>query len=258
MAKHIGIAAVSAEGAALCYRTICAEAKGVMGLHAHPEVSMHTYPLSEYMRFTETGRWKGAAQLLRRTAAKLAKVGAAFVICPDNTIHQVFDEVMRYSPLPWLHIAEEVAAEANRRNFKRLGVLGTRWLMEGPVYAEKLKARGIDFRVPEIRDRRRVHDFILKELVYHQLKEDTLGFFQGLIKNFQKQGCDGVVLGCTEIPLLINDRNSPLPTLNSTRLLALAALRMALGVSPLPRLYQTFGAAKMNGSKRGVKNVFQI
>jgi len=133
-ARHIGIVACSAEGAALCYRTICLEGKNVMGRHNHPEITMHTHPLSEYMNYIEKDDWGGIADLMISSANKLSKVGAEFAICPDNTIHQAFDLVIDNSQIPWLHIAEEVAGEAKRRGHRYLGILGTRFLMESSVY----------------------------------------------------------------------------------------------------------------------------
>src|SRR5262245_17607129 len=143
MPRHIGIVAVSAEGAALCYRTICGEGAALMGRHMHPEVTMHTFPLRQHMTFMEAGQWQDVAQLMLVGARKLAGVGADFLICPDNTAHQALPWVMPQSPLPWLHIAAEVAAEAARQRYTRLGVMGTRYLMEGPVYPEKLTAAGL-------------------------------------------------------------------------------------------------------------------
>ena len=147
MPQHIGIVACSAEGAALCYRTICLEGAELLGRHNHPEVSLHTHPLAEYMKYIDQGDWTGVAELMMSSAEKLARAGADFLICPDNTIHQAFDLVAYRSPRPWLHIAEEVAKESKRCHFKRLGVLGTRYLMEGPVYPEKLKAAGLEHRL---------------------------------------------------------------------------------------------------------------
>ena len=112
MPKHVGIVACSAEGAALCYRTLCAEAPALMGEHMHPEVSMHTHPLAAYMRSIRAGDWEAVAELMLSSTRKLAGIGAEFAICPDNTIHQAFDFVRTASPIPWLHIAESIAEEA--------------------------------------------------------------------------------------------------------------------------------------------------
>jgi len=227
--KHVGIVAVSAEGAALCYRTICAEAATVIGPHDHPEVTMHTYPLAEYMRHVASGEWQDAARLLLASANVLVRAGADVLICPDNTIHQALDLVRADAPARWLHIAEEVAAVAAARRFSRLGILGTRYLMEGPVYPEKLAARRIAYEVPDAPDRERINAIIFDELVYGSLEDRSRRYFRGVIETLGARGCDAVVLGCTEIPLLVTEADSPLPAIDSTRTLARAALREATG-----------------------------
>lgn len=225
--KHIGIVAVSAEGAALCYRTICLEGSILFGPHDHPQITMHTYSLAEYMGRLETSGWEEVAQLLLSSANKVIQAGADLLICPDNTIHQALDLVRDQSPVPWLHIAEEVAAVAATREFKRLGILGTRYLMEGPVYPAKLSARGIAYEIPEADDRERVNAIIFDELVYGRFEPNSRRYFQEVIAGLAARGCDAVVLGCTEIPLLISEADSPLPAIDSTRTLARAALREA-------------------------------
>jgi len=227
--KHVGIVAVSAEGAALCYRTICAEAATVIGPHDHPEVTMHTYPLAEYMRHVASGEWQEAARLLLASANVLVRAGADVLICPDNTIHQALDLVRADAPARWLHIAEEVAAVAAARRFSRLGILGTRYLMEGPVYPEKLAARRIAYEVPDAPDRERINAIIFDELVYGRLEDRSRRYFCGVIETLGARGCDAVVLGCTEMPLLVTEADSPLPAIDSTRTLARAALREATG-----------------------------
>jgi len=229
MTQHIGIVACSAEGAALCYRTIALEGAKLLGAHDHPEVSMHTYPLARYMTCIYANDWPGVAELMLSSAEKLAKAEADFLICPDNTIHQAFDLIEHRSPRPWLHIAQEVAIEARRSHFKRLGVLGTRYLMEGPVYPEKLKAAGLEHRIPGAQERQRINQIIMDELVNAQFTSRSLAYFQEVIRTLQDEGCDAVVLGCTEIPLLVTPDSSSLPTLDSTRLLARAAVKKAAG-----------------------------
>ncbi len=229
MTQHIGILACSAEGAALCYRTIALEGAKLLGAHAHPEVSMHTHPLSEYMRFADADDWNGVAELMLSSSHKLASAGADFLICPDNTIHRAFDLFIDRSPLPWLHIVEEVASEARRRGYRRLGVLGTRLTMEGPVYPQKLATCGIDHRVPGPEQRWRIDQAIFDELVNAVFRPESLDYFVSVIRDLKNQGCDAVVLGCTEIPLLVTAESSPLPILDSTRLLARAAVRRAVG-----------------------------
>jgi aspartate racemase len=229
MTKHIGIVACSAEGAALCYRTICTEAPKEMGEHAHPEVTMHTYPLSEYMVHIRSGDWDKVAELMISSGEKVARVGAEFAVCPDNTIHQAFDIVQSRSTIPWLHIAETVGEEAERRNFKHLGILGTKYLMAGPVYPDALKAFNITSEIPEEEDRERINEIILTELVNGIFPERSRLYFNEVIGNLRNRGCDAVVLGCTEIPLIVDPNDCPLPTLDSTRLLGRAAVKEALG-----------------------------
>ena len=225
---HIGIVACSTEGAALCYRTISLEGAQMLGRHDHPEVSLHSFSLAQYMKRVDAGDWAGVAELMLRSADKLAKAGADFLICPDNTIHQAFDLIEHRSPRPWLHIAREVAAEAKQRQLKRLAVLGTRYLMEGPVYRDALKAAGIERRVPGPEQRERINQIIFDELVNGQLVPRSLAYYVEVIRSLKDGGCDAVVLGCTEIPLLVTPEDSPLPTLDSTRLLARAAVSKAV------------------------------
>ena len=228
MTQHIGIVACSAEGAALCYRTICVEGAERLGPHNHPEISLHTHPLAEYMKFITCDDWAGVAELMMSSAEKLARAGADFIVCPDNTIHEAFDLVAHRSPRPWLHIAQEVAVEAHRKGYRRIGVLGTKYLMEGPVYPERFKAQGLDYRIPSLAERERINQIIFDELVYAKFLPQSLAYFIEVIHRLKDEGCDAVVLGCTEIPLLVTPETSPLPTLDSTRLLARAALRKAI------------------------------
>jgi len=229
MSKHIGIVACSAEGAALCYRTICEEGDRQLGGYHHPEISMHTHSLGDYMDFINADDWQGVADLMLSSAKKLAKAGAEFLICPDNTIHGAFEMVAPKSPLPWLHIVEEVAAEARRKGFHKLAVTGTRYTMEGRVYPQKLSEQGIECMTPNEEERGRINHIIFDELVRGRFLDDSRDMFHRIINRMKDEGCDAVVLGCTEIPLLIDDTSSPLRTLDSTRILARAALRRALG-----------------------------
>jgi aspartate racemase len=232
MPQHIGIVACSAEGAALCYRTICVEGAHFLGPHAHPEVSMHTHSLSEYMNCIYRRDWAGVAELMLASANNLAKIGADFLICPDNTIHQALPYVLPISPLPWLHIADAVADQAVERGFRRLGLTGTRWLIESEVYPGKLTPRALECVRPDAGEREELNRIIMEELVYGIFKPEAVSYCQRVIGRLKAQGCDAVILGCTELPLIMNDSNSLLPTLDSTRLLARAALRRAVEAAP--------------------------
>jgi len=229
MTQHIGIVGCSAEGAALCYKTICVEGAALLGPHAHPEVSMHTPSLADYVRCLDAGDVAGVGELMLASARKLQAAGADFLICPDNTIHQAFEYVAPRSPLPWLHIAEVAADEAVRRGFRRIGITGTRWLVDSEVYPSRFAARGLEYRRPNAQERDETGRVIMDELVNGIFSPEGVASFQRVIERMKTQeGCDAVVLGCTEIPLIIGDANSALPTLDSTRLLARAALRRAV------------------------------
>ena len=225
--KHIGIVGCSAEGAALCYRTICSEGAERLGPHIHPDVSMHTPSLSRYVACLDAGDMDGVADLMLDSARRLERSGADFLICPDNTIHQAFSLVAVQSPLPWLHIADAVTDAALKQGYTKIGITGTRWLVESSVYPEKLEAAGIGWMRPtpdEIAETARI---IMDELVPGIIRPDSVACFRKVIEGFRDAGCDAVILGCTEIPLVINDMNSALPVLDSTRLLARAALDAA-------------------------------
>jgi aspartate racemase len=228
MPLHIGIVACSAEGAALCYRTICAEGAALQGAHAHPEVSMHTPSLARYVACLERGDVQGVAELMLDSARRLAAAGADFLICPDNTIHQAMAQVEARSPLPWLHIADVVADAACARGYKRLGLTGTRWLVDSDVYPERLARRGLQWLRPDDAERDEMNRIIMDELVGGIVRPESVARLQAVIRRFAARGCDAVILGCTEIPLIIDDANAALPTLDSTRLLARAALRRAM------------------------------
>jgi aspartate racemase len=225
---HIGIAACSAEGAALCYRTICTEAPALLGAHDHPEVTMHTPSLDQYMQHIYRGDWNAVGAMMLASAEKLARVGADFVICPDNTIHQALPLIEARSPLPWLHIAACVADEADARGFRQIAITGTRWLTESEVYPQKFADRSLGYMRPHLAEREEINRIIMDELVRGVFKAEAVAYFQKVIGRLKMEGCDAVVLGCTEIPLVMNDANSPLPTLDSTRLLARAALKRAI------------------------------
>jgi aspartate racemase len=228
MPQHIGIAAITAEGAALCYQTICLEGAQLLGAHAHPEVSMHTPSFAEYMKHLRRKDWAGVGEIMLDSAQKLAKMGADFLICPANTMHEALPIIASRSPLPWLHIGDAVAAEATTRGFRRIGVTGTQWLVNSDIYVKKLNAVGIHVERPSDDECAEVDRIILEELVRGTFKPEAVAYLQRVCSSLKDRGCDAVVLGCTELPLILNDSNCPLPTLDSTRLLARAALRRAI------------------------------
>jgi aspartate racemase len=228
MTQHIGIVGCSAEGAALCYRSICTEAPLLLGPHAHPEISLHGHSLADYVACLERDDLPGVAELMLSSAHKLAAAGADFLICPDNTIHQALALVLPRSPLPWLHIAEVVADEAQRCGYRHIGIIGTRWLVDSAVYPDALSAHGLAWVRPREAEQNEMQRIIIEELVCGIFKPTARRFFQRLMARMKTEGCDAVVLGCTELPLVMSDADTPLPTLDSTRLLARAALQRAM------------------------------
>ena len=228
MAGHIGIVACSAEGAALCYRTIAIEGFRAMGEHDHPEVTMSSIPMARHMEPIRRDDWEAVGRLMLDAARKVAGAGADFAICPDNTLHQALPRVRPASPIPWLSIAEVVAAEARRRGFRRVGVMGTKYLMEGPVYPAAFEPLGIEWRIPPPADRERINQAIFGELVNAVFTDETRAMLDSVMRRLEAEGCDAAVLACTEIPLIVRPEEAPLPTLDSTRLLAKAAVARAL------------------------------
>ena len=189
---------------------------------------MHTHPLAEYMVPIRAGDWEKVAGLMLSSAQKVSQIGAEFAICPDNTIHEAFDLVKEQSPIPWLHIAEAVANMAIENSFKQLAILGTKYLVTGPVYPVTLEKFDIAHQIPEEDDRERIDEIIFKELVNGVFTEKSRRYFNDVIEKLKGRGCDAAVLGCTEIPLLVDPDDCPLPVLDSTRLLSRAALKEAL------------------------------
>lgn len=238
---HIGIVAATAEGAALCYRILCQEAESVVGRrYAHPEVTLHSFSLHRYLDAIDQDDWAGVAALMTQSAAKLARVGAGMIICPNNTLHKAFSLVE--SPVSWLHIARPVVSEVIARRWHRVGILGTQTVMEGSVYLEKLHQAHIDVVAPDKNDRSRIQHIIRSELVSGLFATKSKLFIQKVIAEMARNGAEAVILGCTELPLLLSDHQSAMPLLDSTRLLAKAALRYGVqaegwleGASPIGR-----------------------
>jgi aspartate racemase len=226
--KHIGIVACSAEGAALCFREIAAYSQKIMGEHMHPQVTLSCIPLGEWMPAFNRGDFESVAQFMLRETEIVAKAGANFAICPDNSAHLAFNYVAARSPLPWLHIAEEVAKAAVSGGYRHAALLGTRFTMRGPVYPQMFEKHAVKISSPAEGDQKIVDDIIFEELVKGIFSEASRLRYNEVISRMRSRGCDCVILGCTEIPLLVRPDDCPLPALDSTRLLARAAVDAAL------------------------------
>jgi aspartate racemase len=220
---HIGIVAGTAEGAALCYRTLCQEAESVMERrYAHPEITLHSISLHRYLDAIDQDDWEEVAALMSQSSAKLAKVGADMIICPNNTLHKAFRLVE--SPVPWIHIARSVVKEVEARRWRRVGILGTQTVVEGAIYSEPLGQANIDLVAPALDDRARIQHIIRHELIAGLCTVKSALFVQKVIAEMAGHGAEAVILACTELPLLMAGYQAAVPLLDSTRLLARAAL----------------------------------
>ncbi len=227
--RHIRILAHSADGAALCFLEMVREAARRLGAHQHPEITLSILPMGPTLEQYERNDLAAVAAHLARTAQRLADAGCDFFVCPDNTAHIALELAREPLPLPGLHIAEIVAERAAADGRRCVGLLGTRWTMEGPVYPAAFARHGVAMRTPAPADRALVDEVIFGELTQGQLVDHSRKEYVRIIRDLQRDGCDAVALSCTEIPLLITPDVSPLPTLDSTRLLAHAAVEAALG-----------------------------
>ena len=232
--KTLGIVAHSAEGASLCYLTACREGSELLGPFMHPVIVMSSVPMARSMEAWERGDHATVGRFLAQGVRQVAKAGADFYVCPDNTAHIALEEIADDLPIPGLHIAEVVCREIAAQGWKRVGLLGTKWTMTGPVYAKALASRGLELLVPEERVREELNDAIFGELCRGIFKPETTRRFLDAIDWLRARGAQCAVLGCTEIPLIVTAENASLPVLDSTRLLAKHAVLEAVKEAPLP------------------------
>lgn len=232
--KHIGILAHSAEGATLCYRECWMEGIRKLGPHQHPEITLTGVGMHRMLNAWERDDRPALRAMFMADAQKLAAAGADFFVCPDNTAHIALEAEGEAFPIPALHIGEIVAERARSEGRRKVGILGTNWTMTGPVYPGALGRRGLDWEIPDDADRAVVHDIIFYELCLGVFCDEARGEYVQIIEKLAGQGCDAVALVCTEIPLLISADDSPLPILDSTRLLARAAVEVAIGERTMP------------------------
>jgi aspartate racemase len=231
--KTLGIVAHSAEGAALCYLTACREGSALLGPFMHPNIVMSAVPMAQSMAGYETGDHAAVGRNLGRGVRQVAAAGADFYICPDNTAHIVLESMADELPIPGLHIAEVVCGEITAQGGKHVGLLGTKWTMTGPVYARALERRGLRLSVPEEPVRERLNAAIFDELCRGIFRQETTKLFLDAIDDLGARGADCVILGCTEIPLIVTSANASLPVLDSTRLLARHAVLEAMREEPI-------------------------
>lgn len=232
--RHVGILAHSAEGSSLCYLALCHAGSAILGQHMHPDITLSVIPMGTSMPAWEAENFTQIRGTLSASADRLKAAGCDFFICPDNTAHLALEMPGDEMALPGLHIAEVVVDEAARRGYRKIGILGTKWTTSRSMYFDAARQRGLTVLAPSPADRQYVNDTIFDELCNGIFTEDARREHIRIINDFRAAGCDAVVLGCTEIPILISPDQSPLPTLDSTRLLAQRALKIALNREPMP------------------------
>ena len=226
---HIGILAHSADGSALCYLEMVREAGRRLGPHEHPEITMSLLPMGPTLAWWDALDLTKINAYMRATAERLADAGCDFFVCPDNTAHIALDAARDPLPLPGLHICDVVAERAREDGRKRIALLGTRYTMQGTAYPAAFARHGLQMRVPNGADQEVLNGLIFDELCLGKITETARAEFLRVIEELKGERCDAVALSCTEIPLIVTPANSPLPTLDSTRLLAQAAVDVALG-----------------------------
>lgn len=232
--KHIGILAHSADGAALCFLEMIRKSAHLLSEHQHPEITLSILPMRDALVFYSSSDLFGVNATLIRSARRLAAAECDFFVCPDNTAHLALDAASEPFPLPGLHICRIVAKRGMADGHRRVGLLGTLWTMEGAAYARALAAAGLELRTPSTVDMLTVNRIIIDELCQGVISQSSKAHLLRIIAGFAEAACDAVVLGCTELPLLISTEESPLPILDSTRLLAQEAVRVALGFAAVP------------------------
>ena len=234
MIKKIGICAHSYEGGALCFITACREGAKLMEPHMHPNIILSAIPMGLSMDAWESDDFDEIAKHLQNGVSQISKGGADFFICPDNTAHIVLEKTVSKLPIPGLHIAEVVCQEIIKNQWTKVGLLGTKWTMDGTVYSNILKDKGLSVLTPKESIKTKINDAIFEELCQGILNKKTIDLFLNAIEDLKKEGAECVILGCTEIPLIINADNSPLPILDSTRLLAQYAVKLAVSEVKTP------------------------
>jgi aspartate racemase len=225
--KHIGIAAITAEGAAIVYRHICNAAASRLGDNRHPEISLHSFSLSEHLNAGADRREKWA-MLIEASAAKLRASGADFMICPSNTPHDIYEDVKNRLPIPWLHIVQPIRRSAESAKAKRLLLLGTRFTIDSGFYDSEFRGSETALVRPALEETAYVHDIINTELIRGVVASASRQYLSQLLAKHASSGIDGVILGCTELPLIINESITTLALFDSATLLAEAAIEQAI------------------------------
>jgi amino-acid racemase len=232
--EHLGILAHSIEGAALCLRAFGERGSAALGPYQHPDVTLDCIAFGRSMDAWEAGDHQAVRAILAESVRRLRGAGASFFVCADNTAHLALREPGDDLALPGLHIAQVLAWQAHRDHRRQVGILGTRYLMDSDLYPAALAGYGIGALAPDERERTIVDTIIFEQLVNGVFTDEARAAYVTIIQHLRQRGCDAIALACTEIPLLVTEQASPLPTLDSTRLLAAAAFDVCVGSLAFP------------------------
>ncbi|MCA9303104.1 MAG: amino acid racemase [Phycisphaerales bacterium] len=237
---HIGIVAVSPEGAALCYQQLFRHASIALEPDRHPTVSIHNIPLSRYVEAVRRDDWRAVGGFLSESAVKLASMGAEFCFTPDNAVQHAVHLAEVSSPIPWLKMTEAVAHEIARDNRTTVGVIGTHYVTTGSAYQTDLGIKGIKLVRPSDDDAELLDRIIFDELVFGVISESSRAAMIRIIEDFRDRGCEGVILGSSEAPLLVTPDRSPLPVYDASNIMAKRAIDYAIA-GPAVERSQRFG-----------------
>ena len=227
--RRIGLlGGMSWESTALYYRLVNEEVRERLGGFHSARLVMASVDFADVEAMQATDDWAAAGDLLAREAQGLEAAGAECVVLCTNTMHKVADAIEAAVGIPLLHLADVTAAAVQAAGLDRVALLGTRFTMEQPFYADRLRSHGLDVLVPEGADRTRVHDVIYDELVLGVVRDESRAAYVDVVRRLVEQGAGGVVLGCTEIELLIGPDDVDVPVFATTALHARAAVDFAL------------------------------
>ena len=230
MHKRIGIlGGVSPESTVAYYQYLTRTYTERYGDYGYPEILIFSVSFQRYADWSKQDRWDLIAEGLSEAGQKLAAAGADFVIISANTMHLVLDEVRARVPVPVLSLLYALVEAIQARGFRTVGLLGTKFTMEKPFYREALAQHGIEVLMPDAEDRAYVNRVIYDELVAGQIRDESREGYLRIIHGLHERGAEAVILGCTEIPLLVSEADAGLPLLDTTAIHAEAALRYAIG-----------------------------